>query len=331
MASRDGGMVDAIDSKSIDRKVMRVQVSLPAQIMLNKPKILVILGPTATGKSDLAVEIALKYKGEIVSADSRQVYKGMDLGTGKITKEEMRGVPHHMLDIVSPKSVYNVSKYKIKAQKIIADILKRGKLPIICGGTGFYIEAIVNNTTLPDVLPNIKLREKLEPKTCEQLMVILQKLDKNISKTIDFKNKRKIIRAIEITTELGNVPAVKSDPLYEAIQIGLIAPDKTLKERIKTRLLNRIKAGMLEEGKKLHQQGISWKRMENLGLEYRYMARYLSKQISLEQMVEQLNSKIWQYARRQKTWFRRNKNISWYEIGPKTNKKIISDLKKSLA
>ena len=330
MASRDGGMVDAIDSKSIDRKVMRVQVSLPAQIMLNKPKILVILGPTATGKSDLAVELALKYNGEIISADSRQVYKGMDLGTGKITEKEMCGVPHYMLDIVKPNSIFNVSKYKIKAQKIIADILKRGKLPIICGGTGFYIEAIVNNTTLPDVLPNIKLREKLEPKTCEQLMAILQKLDKNISETIDTKNKRKIIRAIEIATELGNVPAIKSEPLYNAIQIGLIAPDKILKERIKLRLLNRIKAGMLEESKKLHKQGISWKRMENLGLEYRYMARYLKGEISLDQMIEQLNSKIWQYARRQKTWFRRNKNITWYEIGKKTNQKIISDLKKSL-
>jgi len=291
------------------------------------PRILVVLGPTATGKSDLAVELALAYNGEIISADSRQVYKGMDLGTGKITEAEMRGVAHYMLDIVKPNSIYNVSKYKVKTQKIIADILKRGKLPIICGGTGFYIDAVVNNTTLPEVLPNLKLREKLESKNCEQLMSLLQKLDKNIIKTIDSKNKRKIIRAIEIATELGSVPAVKSEPLYNAIQIGLIAPDKVLKDRIKTRLIKRIEAGMLAEGQRLHNHDLSWKRLENLGLEYRYMARHLSGQINLEQMIEQLNSKIWQYARRQKTWFRRNKNIKWYPIGSKTNQKIINSLK----
>jgi len=291
-----------------------------------KPKILVILGPTATGKSDLAVKLALKYNGEIISADSRQVYRGMDLGTGKITKKEMRGIPHYILDIVKPNSIFNVSKYKVKAQKIIADILKRNKLPIICGGTGFYIDAVVNNTNLPEVLPNPKLRKKLESKNCEQLMSLLQKLDKNIIKTIDSKNKRKIIRAIEIATKLGGVPAIKSKPLYDAIQIGLIAPDKVLKDRIKARLVRRIRAGMLTEGQRLHNQGISWKRMENLGLEYRYIARYLNKQITLNQMIEQLNSKIWQYARRQKTWFKRKKNIIWYQIGPKTSKKIISNL-----
>ena len=127
-----------------------------------KPKILVVLGPTSSGKSDLAVELARECNGEVISADSRQIYKGMDLGTGKITKKEMRGIPHHMLDIVSPKSIYNVAEYKIKAQKIIADILKRGKLPILCGGTGFYIDAVVNNITLPDVRPNPKLRKILE-------------------------------------------------------------------------------------------------------------------------------------------------------------------------
>ena len=297
---------------------------------MNKPKILVILGPTATGKSDLAVELAQKYNGEVISADSRQVYKGMNLGTGKITKKEMHGTPHYMLDIVKPNSVFNVSKYKIKAQKIIANILKRGKLPIICGGTGFYIDAIVNNTTLPDVLPNRELRKKLEKKSCEQLMIILQKLDKNIAKTIDSKNKVKIIRAIEIAKSLGEVPSIKSEPLYEALQIGLIAPDKVLKDRIKTRLIKRIGAGMLQEGSRLHKQGLSWKRMGDLGLEYRYMARYLQGQITKDQMINELNSKIWQYARRQKTWFKRNKDIQWYQIGPKTNQRIIRDLKTKL-
>lgn len=278
----------------------------------NKPKILVILGPTATGKSDLAVKLAKKFDGEVVSADSRQVYRGMDLSTGKITKKEMRGIPHHMLDIVSPKSVYNVSKYKVQAQKIIADILRRGKLPIICGGTGFYIDAVINNTTLPEVLPNLKLRKKLETKTGAQLIIILKKLDKEISKTIDNKNKRRLIRAIEIATALGKVPPLKSEPLYDTIQIGLLVPDKILKERIAIRLKWRIANGMLNEAKRLHKQGLSWKRMENLGLEYRYLARYLTGQITLEQMTTELNAKIWQYARRQKTWFKRNKDIVWF-------------------
>jgi tRNA dimethylallyltransferase len=295
-----------------------------------KSKILVILGPTATGKSDLAVEIAQKFNGEIISADSRQVYKGMNLGTGKITKKEMGGIPHYMLDIVNPNSIYNVAKYKVKAQRIISNIIRRGKLPIICGGTGFYIDSVVKNISLPDVPPNQKLRNELEKENCERLMKQLKKLDPEISKTIDSKNKVKIIRAIEIAKKLGKVPAIKSEPIYDAIQIGLIAPDKVLKERIKKRLVKRIDLGMLKEGKRLHKQGLSWKRMESLGLEYRYMARYSSGKISLEQMIKELNSKIWQFARRQKTWFRRDESIKWYKVGEKTNREIISYLKKVL-
>jgi tRNA dimethylallyltransferase len=292
-------------------------------MIIQKPKILVILGPTATGKSDLAVTLAKKFNGEVVSADSRQVYRRMDLGTGKITKKEMRGVPHYMLSIVSPRSVYNVSKYKVQAQKIIVDILRRGKLPIICGGTGFYIDALVNGTVLPDVPPNPPLREKLEKKTVEQLMAILKKLDSKICLTIDSKNKRRIIRAIEIATELGEVPPVKAEPPYDAIKIGLTAADKILKERIAIRLKRRMQMGMAKEVETLHKLGLSWGRMESLGLEYRYLARYLTGQITLKQMVTELNTKIWQYARRQKTWFKRDKNIHWYQIGPKTSEKVI--------
>jgi len=297
--------------------------------MIKKPKLLVILGPTATGKSDLAVALALKFNGEIISADSRQIYKDLDLGTGKITKKEMLGVPHHMLDIVSPKTIYNVAKYKTKVQKIISDIQKRNKLPIICGGTGFYIDAIINNTNLPDVPPNLKLREKLESKSCEQLMLILEKIDKNIIRTIDSKNKRKIIRAIEIAKALGEVPAIKNEQLYDTLEIGLIMPDKILKERILLRLQNRIKNGMVAEAKKLHKEGLSWARMENLGLEYRYLSRYLNKKIDLDQMISELNSQIWQYARRQKTWFKRNKNIIWVNpLLKSTNQKVEKMVKK---
>jgi len=276
-----------------------------------KPKILVVLGPTSSGKSDFAVNMALKYNGEIISADSRQVYKGMDLGTGKITKEEMRGVPHHMLDVASPKSVYNVSKYKIKAQKIIADILKRNKLPIICGGTGFYIDAVVDNIVLPEVLPNQKLRNKLEKKSCEALFAILKKLDPTRASNIDSQNKVRLVRAIEIAKSLGAVPKVKRNRIYNPIFIGLDLPDLALKERITIRLERRMKSGMLQEVARLHKQGVSYRKLEKFGLEYRNCALYLQGKITLEKMCENINIESFQYAKRQRTWFHRNPDIFW--------------------
>jgi tRNA dimethylallyltransferase len=279
--------------------------------MLSKPKILVILGPTSTGKSDLAVELALKYNGEVISADSRQIYKGMNLGTGKITKAEMKGIPHYMLDVVKPNSLYNVSKYKIKAQKIIADILKRNKLPIICGGTGFYIDAVVNNTTLPEVLPNPKLRKKLEQKSVEQLFIILKKLDAVRASNIDSKNKVRLIRAIEIATSLGHVPQVQNTPIYQPIFIGLDLADSELKRRINTRLQRRLDEGMVAEVARLHKQGVSYRRLEKFGLEYRNCALLLQNKISTEKLVQNLEAEIFQYAKRQKTWFKRNENIIW--------------------
>jgi len=277
----------------------------------NKPKILVVLGPTSTGKSDLAVMLALKYNGEVISADSRQVYRGMDLGTGKITKAEMKGVPHYMLDIVSPRSIYNVSRYKIQTQKIIADILRRGKLPIICGGTGFYIDAVVNNITLPEVLPDQKLRDKLEKKTCEQLFVMLKKLDSARAKNIDSKNKVRLVRAIEIAKSLGTVPKIKNSKIYSPIFIGLDLPDSSLRERISARLVRRLDQGMVAEVARLHKQGVSYRRLEKFGLEYRNCALLLQKKITKEELIQNLEREIWQFAKRQRTWFRRNKEIVW--------------------
>ena len=276
-----------------------------------KPKILVVLGPTSAGKSDVAVELALKHNGEIISADSRQVYKGMDLGTGKITKEEMKGVPHHMLDVASPKTVFNVSKYKIKAQKIIVDILKRGKLPIICGGTGFYIDAVVDNIILPEVLPNQKLRNKLEKKSCEALFAILKKLDPARASNIDAKNKVRLVRAIEIAKSLGKVPKIKMSRIYNPLFIGLDLPDKILKERIAIRLQRRMAKNMLSEVARLHKAGVSYRKLEKFGLEYRNCALYLQKKITLEKMCENINIESFQYAKRQRTWFHRNPRITW--------------------
>jgi tRNA dimethylallyltransferase len=294
-----------------------------------KPKILVVVGPTSTGKSDMAVMLAKRFNGEVVSADSRQVYKGMDLGTGKITKKEMGGVPHYMLDVANPKSVFNVAKYKIQTQKIITDILKRGKLPILCGGTGFYIDAVVDNIVLPDVKPNPELRKKLEKKTAEQLFAILEKLDMARAKNIDKQNKVRLVRAIEIAKSLGKVPKIKTSQIYDPVFIGLECPDLALQERISTRLLRRLDEGMVAEVARLHKQGVSYRRLEKFGLEYRNCAQLLQGKITLPQLIQNLEREIFQYAKKQRTWFKRNKKIMWFDPLKKTTVNRIISLVKS--
>lgn len=276
-----------------------------------KPQILVILGPTATGKSDLAVKLAKKLDGEIISADSRQVYKGMDLGSGKITKKEMRGVPHHLLDVANPKTVFTVSKFQQLAEKKITEIIKRHHLPIICGGTGFYIDTLVSGIHLPEVKINKKLRADLALKTAPELFKILQALDHDRAQNIDIHNKVRLIRAIEIAKSLGSVPKIEGGQPYDPIFIGLDCDDLGLKRRIEKRLDKRLKAGMLAEVKKLHQQGVSWKCLEAFGLEYKNCALFLQNKISQEQMVQNILFESFQYVKRQRTWFKRNKNIKW--------------------
>ena len=178
--------------------------------MLVKPKIIVILGQTSTGKSDFAVKIAKLYNGEIISADSRQVYKNMDLGSGKITKKEMEGVPHHLLSVVSPRKVFTVADFKKQADKKIKEILKTGKVPIICGGTGFYVDAVLNDVVLPEVKANKKLRDELEKEKVEKLYDKLKKLDPVRAENIDKYNKVRLIRALEIIATLGIVPEIKN-------------------------------------------------------------------------------------------------------------------------
>ncbi len=294
-----------------------------------KPKVLVILGPTATGKSSLAISVAKKFSGEIISADSRQVYKGMNLGTGKVTKKEMDGIPHHMLDVVSPNTLFSVSKYKKLAEKEIEKIIAKKKLPIICGGTGFYIDSIVKNIELPQVPPNDELRKKLEKKSPEALFKILEKLSPSRARDIDKHNKVRLIRAIEIAKALGHIPQIKEvESKYDFVFIGLDMDDNALKNSISRRLQARIKLGMINEVKKLHQNGVSWKRLESFGLEYRQISHYLQNKITLGKMVTNLESEIRHYAKRQRTWFKRNGMIQWFKPGE--NKKIISFVKKNI-
>ena len=320
-------------------------------------KLLVILGPTATGKSDLAVFLARKLKGEVISADSRQVYRGLNIGTGKITGKEMKGVRHHLLDVADPKRDFNVSGYVRLADKAIKNISSRGKLPIICGGTGFYIQALVDGLRIPNVPPDLKLRRELSKKTTVELCGLLKQLDSARFKTIDKNNPRRLIRAIEIAKALGRVPSLKNtiDTLegaafesgrganglnmetdesdvaartYDPIFIGLNLPAAELKERIGRRLIKRLKNGMLEEAERLHRGGLSWKRMETLGLEYRYEALHLQGKLSKEEMVERLNTAIWHYAKRQMTWFKRDGRIRWFK--PEQGTSIFKYLTKQL-
>ncbi|MDO8594150.1 MAG: tRNA (adenosine(37)-N6)-dimethylallyltransferase MiaA [bacterium] len=278
-------------------------------------KVLAIIGPTAVGKSALAVALARKFGGEIISADSRQVYKGLDIGTGKITKKEMGGVPHHLLDIANPRRQFSVSEYQKAARQSLKDIFSRGKIPIVVGGTGLYVQAIVNDVSFPEVPPNGILRKKLENKTVTGLFKMLKKLDSRRAKTIDPNNPRRLVRAIEIATALGKVPPYQNSPRrdIEPLFIGLALPNEELKKRIALRLRERIRKGMLSEVKRLHAGGLSWERMEALGLEYRYISRYLRGLLSNEEMTLKLQSEIFQYAKRQMVWFKRDTRITWFK------------------
>jgi tRNA dimethylallyltransferase len=294
----------------------------------NRPKIIAVVGPTASGKSGLAVEIAKKFNGEIISADSRQVYTGLNIGTGKITEKEMSGVPHHLLDIIGPKKQFTVSDFKILADKAIAEILSRGKLPIICGGTGFYIDSVTKNVLFPDVPVDKKLRQKLSKKTAVQLFEILKKTNPERAISIGQYNKVRLIRAIEITKTLGKIPPAKAEPIYEVLSVGIKTDKDALKEKIYNRLISRLKQGMIGEAKKLHTKGLSWKRMKELGLEYRALARHLSGELTETEMIERLNREICQYAKRQIQWWKRDKNIQWFPV--EKTQQIYTAIKKFL-
>ncbi len=291
------------------------------------PKLIVILGPTASGKSDLAVKLAKKINGEIISADSRQVYQGMDIGSGKITKKEMAGIPHYLLDMASPKKIFTVAQYKKLADKAIKKIQQKNKIPILCGGTGFYIQAVVDNLGLPEVKPDAKLRAQLEKKTTTELYQQLKNLDKRRAQNIDKNNRRRLIRALEIVIKTGKpVPPPSSFVILakagihgldsclhrnDILQIGIKKSKEDLKNLIAKRLEKRLKQGMIQEVQKLKKAGLSWKRLEGFGLEYCYVAQYLQGKITEKEMKEKIQKASEQYARRQMTWFKRDQRIHW--------------------
>ena len=288
---------------------------------MKKPKIIVVLGQTATRKSTVAVKIAKKFNGEVISADSRQVYKYLNIGTHKTTKKEMAGVPHHLISVADPRRAFSVAQFKKLAEKKIKDILKRDKIPIIAGGTGLYIQAVVDNVTFPKLKANITLRKKLASKSTKELFIRLKKLDPGRAKTIDPKNPRRLIRAIEIAEEFGKVPkhSVFGRPDWQIFQVGLALHPEVLKAKIQYRFLKGLKQGMIAEVKKLRKMGVSWKRLQELGLYYSNIALYLQKKIDKHEMIKRVSSDLWHYAKRQKTWFQRDSRIKWFDPTKKSD------------
>jgi len=275
-------------------------------------KLIVILGPTASGKSELAVRLAKKFNGKIVSADSRQVYRRMDIGTGKVTKKEMKGIPHYLLDVASPKKRFTVIQYRKLALKAINKILKNVHVPILCGGTGFYIQAVVDGIIIPEVPPDWRLRKELEKKSTEELYQILKKLDPRRAKTIESKNKRRLIRALEIVKKIGRVPIFKKEPLpHPILMIGIKKEKKELSSLIKKRFFKWLRQGFLKEVLKLKKMGLSWQRIEEFGIHYRVIAQYLQKKLNYQQMIENSLKELQNYAKRQMTWCKRDRRIHW--------------------
>lgn len=291
-------------------------------MMSRNEKSIVIVGTNASGKSSLAIQLAQQYNGEIVSADSRQVYTGLDIATGKVTPEEMNGVPHHLINVVDPKDTYTAAQFASDGQKALQDIFSRGNVPIITGGTGFYIEALLNPSLLASIPPNKELRAGFDSLPVEMLFSQLEKVDPKRAKDLKEKGEhnltRRIIRSLEIAlspTQKNTEESFDNHPLLETLWIGIRWDKDELKKRIHTRTLARIKNGMIEEAQELHENGLSWERMGELGLEYKHLADYLRKKITKEQLIEYIERDDARYAKRQRTWFKRNKNIHWFDGG----------------
>lgn len=276
-------------------------------------RVIAIIGPTAVGKSALGVAMAQKLGGEVISGDSRQVYRGLNLGTGKVTTEEMDGVQHHLIDVADPTTQYTVNDFVRVGRSALQDITARGKVPIVVGGTGLYIDALLGRVSLDAPPVDTELRTRLSLLSDETLKEELRKVDPKSYARVDLKNRRRVQRALEIALTNSTKTVEQTGIIYDIGWIGLTLPRELLKAKIHARLVARLEAGMLNEARQLHVGGLSYERMEALGLEYRYMARHLEGQITYDEMVQQLDSEIYKYAKRQITWFKRNKDIQWFD------------------
>lgn len=283
--------------------------------MLITNRLIVITGPTSSGKSDLAIKLAKKFNGEIVSADSRQVYRSLDIGTGKTLNT--RNIKHHLIDVVNPEQEFSLGIYKELATKAIDDILKLDKVPFLVGGTALYIRAIVDNYLIPAVKPDKKLRSELEKKSSEELLKVLSRLDPESVKKIDSRNKRRLIRAIEVSKKLGipfSKATKKQKSPWKILQLAISLSREELYKKIDKRVDDRIKQGMTEEVKNLIRHGVSKDWLKSLGLEYRYIIYYLECKVGSPdptETIQKLKYEIHRFARSQLVWFRKDKRIRW--------------------
>lgn len=288
---------------------------------------IVILGPTASGKSALGVKLAKKFHGVIISADSRQVYRGMDIGTGKITKREMDGVPHYLLSVASPHTQYSVARYVQEVARIIKTIPIQTPIFLV-GGTPFYIDALTTPSAFSPVPPNLVLRRRLAKLSVARLIARLQALDPKRLKNIDRANRRRIERAIEIASSQTPSEGMSEPIAPHVLKIGLSLPRPELYRRIDERVDRRLKHGMLAEVARLHRQGLSWTRLDAFGLEYRYLSRYLRGAVTKQQAVQDLKIATHHFAKRQMTWWKRDRNIRWISTSSAAEKLIRTWLKK---
>lgn len=305
---------------------------------------LVILGPTSTGKTDIALNLAKKFNGELVACDSRQVYKDLDIGTGKLPGGKVRvkkgngfweldGIKVWMYDVADFKNQYSIAEYVKDSNKVIREIEKNNKLPIIVGGTGLYLKALLYGLSDIFIPTDPKLRKKLESLSLEQLQESLNKLSFKKWQSLnnsDKNNKRRLVRYIELITMSPKKKVVKKENLQlNILKIGLKAPKDILNKRVDERVVKRVKQGMVEEANKLIKEGLTFKRMNELGLEYRVLANFLTKKIKTEaELIEILQHKIHQYVKRQLTWFKKEKDIIWFDI---TNKDYDKKVEKVVA
>lgn len=283
--------------------------------------LIVILGTTASGKTRMSVRLAYELRGEIISADSRQVYRGLDIGTGKDLKEyDFNGhnVPYHLIDIIDAQHEFNLYEFQNKFYEIYACLESKNVLPILVGGTGLYLESIILNYHLPSAPPDWKARQDLQSESIEELQKILLDLKSHLHNKTDIEDKNRLIRAVEIErARRQKTSKTFVKPEIDAVVFGIRWPRSVIRERIMARLKKRLDDGMIAEVEMLQKSGLSWARLESLGLEYRYISRFLLGKISYGEMVDRLNISINQFAKRQETWFRRMErkgvNICWID------------------
>lgn len=282
---------------------------------MSLPAVVAVVGTNASGKSELGIHLAQHFCGEVVSADSRQIYRGLNIGTGKLAPAEHLGVPHHLLDIVDVGHPFSLADYQREADRVIHAILARHHLPILVGGTGLYLRALIDGYELIGVPPNPALRLTLDTQATEQLSATLRAINPGVAARIDLRNRRRVIRALEIChARPGAAAVLPSRPKFATLQLGVTWDRPVLYERIDRRLDRRIQMGLIDEVRGLVSSGILFDVIDALGLEYRFVLRYLVGQYRTEsEMGENLKRAIHDYARRQTTWFKKDGRIVWLD------------------